>query len=180
MRITDLLSTESIALDFPVENQTQVIDKLISLQVTHGNITDVAAYKKAIYAREAEASTYADCGITVPHAKCNCVTKPSLAVLRPKTPVQYNPNDAEKSSLFFMIAVPNDNDLHVHLLARMMQMLMNKDFVAKLHTAKTPKEFLSVIDAQEEAQFGDESIMKEDTSVSTGYRVLAVTLSFCF
>ena len=175
MRITDLLSTESIALDFPVENQTQVIDKLISLQVTHGNITDVAAYKKAIYAREAEASTYADCGITVPHAKCNCVTKPSLAVLRPKTPVQYNPNDAEKSSLFFMIAVPNDNDLHVHLLARMMQMLMNKDFVAKLHTAKTPKEFLSVIDAQEEAQFGDESIMKEDTSVSTGYRVLAVT-----
>jgi PTS system fructose-specific IIC component len=79
MHIIDLLSTESIALDFPVENQAQVIDKLISLQVTHGNITDVAAYKKAIYARETEASTYVDFGITLPHEKCNCVTKPSLA-----------------------------------------------------------------------------------------------------
>lgn len=175
MRITDLLSTESIALDFPVENQTQVIDKLVSLQVTHGGITDVATYKKAIYAREAEASTYVDCGITVPHAKCTCVTKPSLAALRPKTPVQYNPDDAEKSSLFFMIAAPNNSNLHVDLLARMMQMLMNEDFVAKLHAAKTPKEFLSVIDTQEEAQFGNESITKEDAGVPTGYRVLAVT-----
>ncbi|MCH3973206.1 MAG: fructose-specific PTS transporter subunit EIIC [Oscillospiraceae bacterium] len=174
MRITDLLSTESIALDFPVENQTQVIDKLVALQVTHGNITDVAAYKKAIYAREAEASTYVDCGITVPHAKSVCVTQPSLAALRPAVPVQYNPEDEEKSSLFFMIAAPNNGSLHVELLARMMQMLMNEDFVAKLYAAKTPKEFLAAIDAQEEKQFGSESATTEEIAPG-GYRVLAVT-----
>ena len=62
----------------------------MELQATHGNITDKEAYKKALYAREAEGSTYVDNGITVPHAKTNVVTRPSLAALRLSTPVQYN------------------------------------------------------------------------------------------
>ena len=45
----------------------------MELQATHGNITDKEAYKKALYAREAEGSTYVDNGITVPHAKTNVV-----------------------------------------------------------------------------------------------------------
>ena len=59
------------------------------------------------------------------------------------------------------------------MLARMMQMLMNEDFVEKLRTAKTPADFLAAIDAQEEEQFGDESFT--DQEVNVGYRVLAVT-----
>ena len=48
------------------------------------------------------------------------------------------------------------------MLARMMQMLMNEDFVEKLRTAKTPEDFLAAIDAQEEAQFGDESFTDQE------------------
>ena len=58
----------------------------MELQATHGNLTDKAAYKAAIYAREAKASTYVDNGITVPHARAACVTRPSLAALRLKPP----------------------------------------------------------------------------------------------
>lgn len=174
MRITELFSVQAIALDGAAASRDQVIDTLVELQCTHGNITDKAAYKAAIYAREEEASTYVDNGITVPHARAACVTRPSLAVLRLAQPVQYNQEDEEKSDLFFMIAAPENGSLHVDMLARMMQMLMHEDFVEKLRAAKSPEEFLKLIDAQEETQFGDESFTQEQVAPQ-GYRILAVT-----
>ena len=93
MRITELFTAQSIALDEALTDQEQIISRLVELQATHGNITDKDAYKKALYAREAEGSTYVDNGITVPHAKTNVVTRPSLAALRLSSPVQYNDED---------------------------------------------------------------------------------------
>ena len=174
MRITELFSVQAIALDSTAADQAAVIDQLVELQCNHGNITDKAAYKAAIYAREKEASTYVDNGITVPHAKAACVTRPSLAVLRLNNPVQYNPEDDSKSDLFFMIAAPENGSLHVDMLARMMQMLMHEDFVEQLRAAKTPQEFLDCIDAQEQQQFGSESFTQEKIAPQ-GYRILAVT-----
>ena len=51
---------------------------------------------------------------------------------------------------------------------------MNDDFVEKLRAAKTPAEFLDAIDAQEDAQFGEESFTQQEIP-QNGYRVLAVT-----
>ena len=53
MRITELFTAQSIALDEAAADQAQIIDRLVELQATHGNITDREAYKKALYAREA-------------------------------------------------------------------------------------------------------------------------------
>ena len=174
MRITELFTAQSIALDVAAPDQAAILDKLVDLQATHGNITDKDAYKKALYAREAEASTYVDNGITVPHARTACVTRPSLAALRLSTPVQYNADDDGKTDLLFAIAAPENGSLHIDMLARMMQMLMNDDFVEKLRAAKTPAEFLDAIDAQEDAQFGEESFTQQEIP-QNGYRVLAVT-----
>ena len=174
MRITELFTAKSIELDSAASNRDEILSRLVELQATHGNITDTEAYKKALYAREDEASTYVDNGITVPHAKTNVVTRPSLAALRLSTPVQYNTEDDGKTDLLFAIAAPENGSLHVDMLARMMQMLMNEDFVEKLKAARTPAEFLALIDAQEEAQFGEESFTQQAIPQS-GYRILAVT-----
>ena len=174
MRITELFTAQSIALDEALQTQEEILSRLVELQATHGNIIDKDAYKKALYAREAEGSTYVDNGITVPHAKTDVVTRPSLAALRLSTPVQYNAEDDGTTDLLFAIAAPENGSLHVDMLARMMQMLMNEDFVEKLKAAKTPKEFLDCIDAQEEAQFGAESFTQQQLP-QNGYRILAVT-----
>ena len=174
MRITELFTAQSIALDEALQTQEEILSRLVELQATHGNITDKDAYKKALYAREAEGSTYVDNGITVPHAKTDVVTRPSLAALRLAKPVQYNAEDDGTTDLLFAIAAPENGSLHVDMLARMMQMLMNEDFVAKLKAAKTPAEFLDCIDAQEEAQFGAESFTQQQLP-QNDYRILAVT-----
>ena len=54
MRITELFTAQSIALDVAAPDQAAILDKLVDLQATHGNIRDKEAYKKALYAREAE------------------------------------------------------------------------------------------------------------------------------
>ena len=174
MRITELFTAQSIALDETLTDRDQIIRRLVELQATHGNITDKEAYKKALYAREDEGSTYVDNGITVPHAKTDVVTRPSLAALRLAKPVQYNAEDDGTTDLLFAIAAPENGSLHVDMLARMMQMLMNEDFVEKLKAAKTPAEFLDLIDAQEEEQFGSESFTQQQIP-QDGYRILAVT-----
>ena len=174
MRITELFTAHSIALDAALSTRDEILDKLVALQATHGNITDTAAYKKALLAREDEASTYVDNGITVPHARTSCVTRPSLAALRLAEPVQYNAEDDSKTDLLFAIAAPENGSLHMDMLARLMQMLMNEDFVQTLRDAKTPAEFLQAIDDREDAQFGEESFTRQEIP-QTGYRILAVT-----
>ena len=174
MRITELFTAHSIALDAALSTRDEILDKLVALQATHGNITDTAAYKKALLAREDEASTYVDNGITVPHARTSCVTRPSLAALRLAEPVQYNPEDDGKTDLLFAIAAPENGSLHMDMLARLMQMLMNEEFVQTLRDAKTPADFLQAIDDREDAQFGEESFTQQEIP-QTGYRILAVT-----
>ena len=174
MKLIELFSCDATALDVKAKDKDAVINKLVDLQFTHGNITDKEAYKKAIYAREAEFSTYVGEGIAVPHAKTDVVTAPSLAVVRLTEPIQYNEDDDDKSSLFFMIAAPMNGNLHVDMLARMMSLLANEEFVAKLNAAKTPQEFLDLIAKEEEQNFGDESFTEEEVP-QAGYRILCVT-----
>ena len=50
MRITELFTAQSIALDEALQTQEQILSRLVELQATHGNITDKDAYKKALYA----------------------------------------------------------------------------------------------------------------------------------
>lgn len=174
MKLIELFSRDATALDVKAKDKDAVINKLVDLQFTHGNITDKEVYKKAIYAREAEFSTYVGEGIAVPHAKTEVVTAPSLAVVRLTEPIQYNEDDEDKSKLFFMIAAPMNGNLHVDMLARMMSLLANEDFVAKLNAAKTPQEFLDLIAKEEEQNFGDESFTEEEVP-QAGYRILCVT-----
>ena len=174
MRLIELFSRQATAVNVKAANKAQVIDKLVDLQVTHGNITDKAAYKKAIYAREEEFSTYVGNGIVVPHAKTDVVTRPSLALVRTAEPLLYNEDDDDKSDLFVMIAAPMNGSLHVDILARMMTLLADEDFVEKLRKAGSEEELLALIDQAEQANFGNKSFTEEKIG-GNGYKVLAVT-----
>lgn len=174
MRIVDLLSKESILLNGAPKTKSEAIDMLIDLQVKGGRIADKAEYKKGILARETMGSTAVGEGIAIPHAKSSSVTGPSLAAMTVPGGVDYESLDGEPSNLLFMIAAPNDGDVHLEVLSRLMTILMDEDFRAKLLSAKSKEEFVDVIDNMEKEKFPDEvqSAAKNDNK---GYRVLAVT-----
>ena len=172
MRITDLLSKESILLGGSPKSKSEAIDMLVELQAKGGNITDIEEYKKGILAREEKGSTAVGEGIAIPHAKSEAVKAPSLAAMTVPEGVDYEALDDEPSNLLFMIAAPNDGDVHLEVLSRLMTILMDEDFRAKLLNAKDKDEFLKIIDDMEKEKYPDEP--KAEVK-SEGYRVLAVT-----
>ena len=173
MRIVDLLSKESILLGGAPQNKSEAIDMLIGLQVKGGKIADREAYKKGILAREEMSSTAVGEGIAIPHAKSEAVKAPSLAAMTVPQGVDYQAMDDEPSNLLFMIAAPNNGDVHLEVLSRLMTLLMDEDFRAKLLAAKDADEFLAAIDAAETEKYPDEP--RAEKPAESGYKVLAVT-----
>lgn len=173
MRITDLLSKESILLGGSPKSKSEAIDMLVELQTKGGKIADTEEYKKGILAREEKGSTAVGEGIAIPHAKSEAVKAPSLAAMTVPEGVDYEALDDEPSNLLFMIAAPNDGDVHLEVLSRLMTILMDEDFRAKLLNAKDTDEFLKIIDDMENEKYPDEP--KAEEKAAEGYRVLAVT-----
>ena len=148
---------------------------LIGLQAKSGRIKDVETYKKGILAREEMSSTAVGEGIAIPHAKSEAVAEPSLAAMTVPGGVDYEALDGEPSDLLFMIAAPNDGDVHLDVLSRLMTLLMDEDFRAKLTAAKDKDEFLSAIDEAEKAKYPDEPAKAAEDNNSDRIKVLAVT-----
>jgi PTS system fructose-specific IIC component len=173
MRITDLLKQSAIELNVSVANKQAAIDKLVSLHEKSGNLVNAAEYKKGILAREEMGTTAVGMEVAIPHAKSTAVKAPALAAITVPNGVNYDAPDGQPCKLIFMIAATTDGDVHLEVLARLMQLLMHEDFTAKLKAAKTPKEFISIIDAKEREKFPEEAAAPAPQK--SGYRVLAVT-----
>lgn len=175
MRIVDLLSKNSITLNAAPKSKAEAIDMLVDLQVKGGKIADREAYKKGILAREEMSSTAVGEGIAIPHAKSTAVKAPSLAAMTVPQGVDYEAMDDEPSNLLFMIAAPNDGDVHLEVLSRLMTILMDEDFRDKLLAASSKDAFLQIIDDMEKEKYPDEPKEAETAPSNATYKVLAVT-----
>lgn len=175
MRITDLLKKNGIALNVKLSGKSEAIDKLVSLHEKCGNLKNTAVYKEGILKREEMGTTAIGMEIAIPHAKSDAVKSPALTAITVADGVDYGAPDGNPCKLLFMIAATTDGDVHLEVLARLMQMLMDEEFTAKLKAAKTAGEFLAIIDAKETEKFPEEASAPTTAPEKTGYRVLAVT-----
>ena len=174
MRITDLLKKNGIALNVNVSDKSAAISKLVSLHEKCGNLKDTAAFKEGILKREEMGTTAVGMEVAIPHAKSDAVKDPALTAITVPNGVDYGAADKKPCKLIFMIAATTDGDVNLEVLARLMQLLMDEEFTAKLKTAKTADEFLAIIDRKETEKFPDEAKAPAKPA-KKGYRVLAVT-----
>lgn len=113
MRITELLSKESIALGVKVDSKDAAIDYLVNLHDAAGNISDKKTYKEGILKREEEGSTAIGEGIAIPHSKNKAVKRPGLAAMTVPDGVDYDSLDGQPSNLFFMIADQRADQMYI-------------------------------------------------------------------
>ncbi len=173
MRITDLLKKQGVLLGETPKSKEEAIDILVSLHEKCGNLSDVSAFKDGILKREEMGTTAIGMEVAIPHAKSEAVKHPALTAITVPDGVDYGAPDGNDCKLIFMIAATTDGDVHLEVLARLMQMLMDEAFTSQLKAAKSVEEFLQIIDAKETEKFPDE--VKEEKGEEKGYRVLAVT-----
>ena len=176
MKITDLLSKESVLLNIDVKDKDACLVKLVDLMDASGKISDKKLYLDAVYAREEEGTTGVGNGIAIPHGRCSGVKEPGLAAITINGGVEYNALDSKPVDLAFLIAAPEGSgSVHLEILSKLATMLMDENFVADLKKAKTVEEFLKVIDDAEEKK--DEKVETESVGLESnmGHFILAVT-----
>ena len=179
MKIADLLAKESIDLQAKVGSKAEALEHLVTLMAKSGKLADEAEYKRCVLAREEEGSTGIGEGIAIPHAKTNAVKAPGLAAMIVSEGVDFASLDDQPAKLFFLIAAPDTEDnVHLDVLSRLSTLLMDEEFTTALYAAKSPKEFLSIIDKFEADKLAEEAeeAAEQATEVPAAERlVLAVT-----
>lgn len=171
MRIVDLLKPGAIQLGETLASKQEAIDKLIALHEKVGNISERETFKAEILKREEAGTTAVGEGIAIPHAKSSVVSAPGLSAIVAPQGVDYDAPDGKPSDILFMIAAPQDGDVHLEVLSRLMTLLMDENLRLTLRGAKNADEFLGAIDRMESERFDE----PKPESVKEGYRVLAVT-----
>lgn len=176
MKITDLLSKESVLLNIDVKDKDACLVKLVDLMDASGKISDKKLYLDAVHEREKEGTTGVGNGIAIPHGRCSGVKEPGLAAMTINGGVEYKALDSKPVDLAFLIAAPEGSgSVHLEILSKLATMLMDENFVADLKKAKTVEEFLKVIDDAEEKK--NEKVAEEFAGLESnmGHFILAVT-----
>lgn len=177
MRITELLDKRSIRIDGAPKSKNEALDQMVELMAKSGKINDLEAYRQEVYRREEEGTTGVGEGIAIPHGKGAFVDKPGLAAMVVKDGVDYDSLDGEPVHLIFLIVAPNTKDnVHLDVLSKLSVLLMDEDFSRALQNAKSPEEFMKIVDeADQEAPDLDEKLKADEATSEDQFRILAVT-----
>lgn len=107
------------------------------------------------------------------------VKAPGLAAMIVSEGVDFASLDDQPAKLFFLIAAPDTEDnVHLDVLSRLSTLLMDEEFTTALYAAKSPKEFLSIIDKFEADKLAEEAEESAEQAVEAPVAerlVLAVT-----
>lgn len=170
MKISELLSRESIELNASASDKKDAINKIVDLMAKSGKIADIDTYRKGVFAREEESTTAVGEGVAIPHCKSDAVKAPGLAAMIVPNGVDFDAPDGDKVNVMFLIAAPNTKDnVHVDVLSKLSVLLLDEGFTASLKAAKSVDEFIAAIDKAESAKDA-----QEQKSVNNA-TVLAVT-----
>ncbi|MEJ7173536.1 fructose-specific PTS transporter subunit EIIC [Staphylococcus caprae] len=170
MRITELLTKDTIAMDLSASDKNGVIDELVNQLDKAGKLSDVASFKEAIHNRESQSTTGIGEGIAIPHAKVAAVKSPAIAFGKSKEGVDYQSLDMQPAHLFFMIAAPEGGaQTHLDALAKLSGILMDENVRERLIHAESPEKVLQIIDeADDEATKEEEAEAQENESNEVG------------
>ncbi|MEH7500424.1 fructose-specific PTS transporter subunit EIIC [Neobacillus drentensis] len=170
MKITELLSKNTILLNVEGNRKEETIDQLVEVLFHAGKISDRAEFKAAILKREEQSTTGIGDGIAIPHAKTKVVKEAAIVFGKSAAGVNYESLDGKPAHLFFMIAAPEGaNNTHLEALARLSGLLMKAEVRYELLKATTPEEIIETINRY------DKDEKQETVTVNKNNLIVAVT-----
>lgn len=156
MKITELLTKDTILLNINGKQKEEAIDQLVGVLLKAGKITNQNDFKSAILKREGQSTTGIGDGIAIPHAKTAAVKEAAIAFGKSVAGVDYESLDGKPAHLFFMIAAPEGaNNTHLEALARLSGLLMKAEVRYELLKAASSDEIIGIInrfDKEEKAE----------------------------
>jgi PTS system fructose-specific IIA component len=146
MAVKEILDRKVVDLDMNAKTKDEVIRHLAKLLKKAGYIDDLEGYVRDVYLRESEGITGIGDHVAIPHGKSDFVEHVGIAVGRTHDMIEWESYDGEPSRLFFLFAVPSDNEGakdHLRLIAELAGKLGNDATMEKLQTASTYDELVA-------------------------------------
>ncbi|EIM07091.1 PTS system subunit IIBC, fructose-specific [Planococcus antarcticus DSM 14505] len=174
MKITQLLTEQTIILNLSATTKQEVLEELASQLDRAGKLSDKRAFTAAIMERESQSTTGIGDGIAIPHAKSAAVKSPAIAFGRALDGLDFESLDGQPANLFFMIAASEGaNEDHLEALSRLATFLMDEQFRTNILAAKSKQEVLQVVSDKESSM--DEPEAESSPADSAQKKILAVT-----
>jgi PTS system nitrogen regulatory IIA component len=151
MKLTDILSPESITLDLKAEGKRDVLEELCRLLADAKKLPDPEALLQTLVDRESLGSTGIGQGVAIPHGKSPAVPAQAAALGLSKKGVDFDALDGEPVYILFLVAAPPDAaGPHLKALAKISRLLKDKPFRQSLRDAVSVDDVLKIIGSEDD------------------------------
>ncbi len=154
MKISDILTEDTVITGLKGETKDDIINALIDLVSTSPKVRDKEKVRMAIFEREKIMSTGVGNGFAIPHGKSDAVTDIVAAFGVTAHPIDYQSLDEKPVRLVFLL-VGKDNLVgpHIKLLSRISRLMNKEQFRKRLLELQTPREIIDTFKAEEATYF---------------------------
>lgn len=149
MDLNALINEQLISLSLDAKTKDEAIKNMADNMMKYGFVSDAGKYTDAVLAREEKGSTGVGFGIAIPHGKSEGVVKLGLGFAKLANPIDWRSLDGNPVSLFFLIAVPEENagNEHLKILSSLSRKLIHEEFRNELQSAKTAQDIINILTA---------------------------------
>lgn len=150
MKVSKLLSTSSILLQFEAKNKKEALQKLAEkFHEIYPKVKPKPLFSSLVQ-REELGSTGLGNGIAIPHAKSEEVREPKGLLAVSKNGVDFHALDGDPVHVFFLMVYPKEPvGVHLVVLAGLARLLRDEFVVGLIRKAATPRQIVKIIGEQE-------------------------------
>ena len=145
MKISDIITVDSIALSVKAKNKRQLLQELSQLATTITNVSERTIFD-ILLERENLGSTGFGGGVAIPHGRLAELNKVHGFFIKLATTLDYNSIDGKPVDMIFLLLSPESNGAdHLTALAHISRLLKDNSMVSKLREATDKEEIYALL-----------------------------------
>ena len=153
MKLSDIVVNDAIIFELKANNRQEAIAELVEALAAAGGITkkSVADVKKAVMARESQATTGIGKGVALPHAKLKSVKKPVCTIGRSSEGIDFAALDSKPVySVILLLSSPDNPDEHLQAMETIFKHVQRDMFRKFLRQSESAEAIVDLIQEADE------------------------------
>ncbi len=143
MQLADVLDADRIAVNLSVSSKKSLLEKASDLLASAPEGADARQIFESLCQRERLGSTGLGHGVAIPHGRVSGQSGVAAALIRLRTPIDFDAPDQERVDLFFALTVPDQcSDVYLRLLADIAERLGDAAQRDRIRSAEGAEELL--------------------------------------
>jgi len=140
------IQREAVCVFEPGRTKHEALDAMVDAISKSGGVSDVEAFRRAVYDREAVMSTGIGQGVAIPHVRLPVIQEPTVGVGISPEGIDFDTLDNEPVHIIVLFAMPSGSQKeYLGLLAQVMVTLKIPGFREKLLECRSCDEVLKVL-----------------------------------